>query len=195
MKIRNIVMIGVAAALVGATAACGGDDDSGLPTVTQQSTSSAAASTSAAATGYEAEITDGDKRPTVDVLNEMLQKALDPKIPAKDKTDLVEDSEVDPNLFNQLVKVAKENPDVTYKIKKPITGAGPHKANVKVEVKLPDNPPTKIDASIVYQDGRWKLSKSTVCPLLTANDVKTPLCTDGTSSTAKKKSATSKSAG
>lgn len=194
MKIRNFVMIGIAAALVGTTAACGSDDDGGLPKVTQTSATSAESS-AAAGDSADSELTNAKKRPSVEALNDMLQQALDPKIPPKDKTELVEGSEIDPDLFNQLVKAVKDNPGVTYKIKKPITGAGPSKANVKVEVKLPDNPPTKIDASIVYDNGRWKLSKQTVCPLLTANDVKTPLCTDGSSTTSKKKVATSKSAG
>ncbi|GAA4679110.1 hypothetical protein [Gordonia humi] len=190
MKIRNFVTGAVVAAAVAATAACGSDDGSNdLPPVptADSSTTSAAADSSAAADADP--LTDAKKVPNVAALNEMLDTALDPKVKAADKTDLVEGSEVDPALFNQLVKAVKDNPDVTYKIKPPVTKNGPNKAKVKVEVKLPDNPPTKIDAAIVFDNGRWKLSKSTVCPLLQANDVKSKLCADSsaTETTSKKK--------
>ncbi|GAA3964106.1 hypothetical protein [Gordonia caeni] len=195
MKFRKFLVVGAVTALVGVTAACG-SDDSNLPAVpTASTTSESAAASGAEDASLEAELSNEKKRPTVAALNEMLQIALDPDVPPKDKTQLVEGSEVDPDLFDQLVKVAKENPDVTYEIKKPVVGNGPKRASVKVEVKLPDNPPTKIDASIVYEDGRWKLSKSTVCPLLQAGDVKTPLCSDASgasagNSTSKKSSKT-----
>lgn len=182
MKFRKFVMVGVTAAAVAATAACGGgDDDSGLPEVTTSSSASTAADD-----GLDAQLTNASKRPSVEVLNEMLQKALNPKIPAADKTSLVEGSEVDPDLFDQLVTVAEDNPDVTYEIKRPVISDGPRKAKVKVEVKLPDNPPTKVDAAIVYDNGRWKLAKSTVCPLLSSGDVKSPLCADETTGSSKK---------
>lgn len=183
MNIRKLAITGALVGAVGLTAACGGGNDDLIAPISHASaasSSSAAASPSAATAeeGYEAELTNKNKRPTVEALNWMLQQALAPDIKAKDKTDLVEGSEVDPGLFNQLVKAAKDNPDVTYEIKKPITGAGPGKANVKVEVRIPDNPPTKLDASIVYDNGRWKLSKSTVCPLLQGANVESPLCSD-----------------
>lgn len=185
MKFRKYLMVGIVAAAVSATAACGSDDSNDLPVVTSKASTTAAAASGSA----EDQLTDPDKRPSVEALNTMLQEALDPDIPAKDKTQLVQGSEVDPDLFKELVKAKEENPDVTYQIKKPVVGNGPKRASVKVEVKIPDNPPTKLDASIVYDNGRWKLSKDTVCPLLTAYEVDTPLCADsaGASSTAKKK--------
>lgn len=192
MKIRKFLAIGVAVAAVSVTAACGSSDDN-LPPMPSASTSAAAASGSAAATGYEAEITDAAKKPSVEVLNEMLDTALDPKVPAKDKVDLVEGAEADPDLFNQLVKVAKDNPDVTYVIQKPIRSNGPKRATFNVMVTIPGNQPTPLAASIVYDDGRWKLSKETVCPLLAQGEVKTPLCPASASASGSAKSSTAKS--
>lgn len=192
MKIRKFVTGAVIAGAVALTAACGGSDSS-APPVPASSTSSAAATTSAA-TGTDAEMTNAKKVPSVAALNDMLQQALDPSIKPADKVQLVEGSEVDPNLFKQLVKAKQDNPGVTYEIKRPVLKAGPNRAKVKVAITLPGNPPTKIDASIVYDNGRWKLSKQTVCPLLSAAEVKSPLCTDG-SSTSKKAPSTSKAAG
>lgn len=192
MKYRKFLVIGSVAAMLSVTAACGSDDNA-LPPVPP-----APSSTSAAAGGEDsdlvAQLSNAKKRPTVDALNEMLAMALDPDVPAADKVDLVEGAEADPKLFDQLVKVAKENPDVSYEIKKPVVGNGPKRASVKVEVKLPDNPPTMIDAAIVYDDGRWKLAKSTVCPLLEAGDVKSPLCADQGATKSKSAKSTSKSA-
>ncbi|GAA4747117.1 hypothetical protein [Gordonia alkaliphila] len=193
MKYRKFLVVGAVAGMLSVTAACGSDDSSLPPVPTAQSTTS-----SAAAGGEDsdlvAQLSNPKKRPTVDALNEMLEMALDPDVPAEDKVDLVEGAEADPKLFDQLVKVAKENPDVTYEIKNPVIGNGPKRASVKVEVTLPDNPPTMIDAAIVYDNGRWKLSKSTVCPLLEAGDVKSPLCTDSGASKSKSAKSTSKSA-
>lgn len=192
MKYRKFLVIGSVAAMLSVTAACGSDDNA-LPPVPP-----APSSTSAAAGGEDsdlvAQLSNAKKRPTVEALNEMLAMALDPDVPAADKVDLVEGAEADPKLFDQLVKVAKENPDVSYEIKKPVVGNGPKRASVKVEVKLPDNPPTMIDAAIVYDDGRWKLAKSTVCPLLEAGDVKSPLCADQGATKSKSAKSTSKSA-
>lgn len=190
MKFRKYLMVGIVAAAVSTTAACGSDSSNDLPVVTSATSSAAAAPGS---TSLDDQMTNSKQRPSVEALNDMLQQALDPKIPPKDKIKLVEGSEADPDLFNQLVKAKEENPDVTYKIKKPVVGNGPGKASVKVEVKLPDNPPTKIDASIVYDNGRWKLSKDTVCTLLTAYDVKTVLCTDSSDKSGSAKSESSKS--
>ncbi|WP_199832514.1 hypothetical protein [Gordonia iterans] len=190
MKYRKFVMAGAIAALALVPVACGSDDN--LPPVPQAASATESDSAVAQEQGLEAELSNGTKRPSIEALNEMLQMALDPKIPSKDKTELVEGSEVDPKLFDQLVEVAEDNPDVTYTIMKPVISNGPNRASVKFEIRIPDNPPTKIDASIVYDQGRWKLSKQTVCPLLSAQKVKTPLCEDEASSSSAKKSTTAK---
>nr|WP_202422026.1 hypothetical protein [Gordonia sp. SID5947] len=159
------------AASVASVAACG-SDDSDVPDVPTVSS----AASSADAGGSSDDVTDPNKRPSVETLNAMLTKALDPNVPNSEKTELVEGSSADPTVFDKLVKAKQDNPDVTYEIFPPVIPDGPNKATVKVQVKLPDNPPTKLDAGIVYTDGRWMLSSATVCPLITANNVTTPMC-------------------
>jgi hypothetical protein len=185
LKIRNFVAVAVVAAAVTTTAACGSDDP-GVPPVPTSASSSADASTSAAPTGTEAEMTNASKVPSVAALNDMLTTALDPKIKASEKVDLIEGSEKDPSIFDKLVKAKKDNPKVTYRIKAPVTKNGPKKAKVKVLVKIPGNPANPIDASIVFDDGRWKLSKDTVCSLLAMSDTKSPLCASDAPSSKKK---------
>lgn len=186
MRIAKFV---AAAAVVGAAtslAACssGSDDAPALPPATSATTTSSASADASGITG----VTDPNKRPSVATLNKMLDTALDAKVPNSQKTDLVEGAERDPQVFDKLNKALADNPGVTYKIFPPVIPAGPKKANVKVQVKLPDNPPTKLEASIVFIDGRWKLANSTVCPLLTANNVKSAMCTSTESSKAAKPS-------
>ncbi|MDL9944432.1 hypothetical protein QSJ19_02290 [Gordonia sp. ABSL11-1] len=174
MKFPKIVTAALIAASVASVAACG-SDDSDIPEVP---TVSSADSSADAGSGGDSGVTNPNQRPSVATLNEMLNTALDPNVPNSQKTELVEGSSADPKIFDELVKAKQDNPDVTYEIFPPVIPAGPNKATVKVQVKLPDNPPTKLDASIVYVDGRWKLSRNTVCPLITANNVTTPMCTD-----------------
>ena len=89
MKFRKFLLVGVVAGAVTLTAACGSDDKSDQPPVPPATTTTSAAATSAD-NSLDAQLTDPNKKPTVAALNDMLDKALDPSIPAKDKTDLVE---------------------------------------------------------------------------------------------------------
>lgn len=175
MKFPKFVTAALIAGAVASVAACGSSDNDvpPVPTTTAAATSEAAGSSSTAI----GNVTNPNQRPSVATLNAMLNKALDPNTPNAEKVQLVEGAEKDPAVFTKLVQARQQNPDVTYQIYPPVIPAGPNKATVKVQVKLPDNPPTKVDAGIVYADGRWKLSSNTVCPLLTANNVKTAMCT------------------
>ncbi|GAB90378.1 hypothetical protein [Gordonia rhizosphera] len=176
MKFSKIVTAALIAGSIATVAACG-SDDSDVPSVPTVSSATAASGTAGG-------VTDPNTRPSVATLNQMLTEALDPDVPNAEKTRLVEGSSADPTVFDKLVQAKEENPDVTYEIFPPVIPAGPNKATVKVQVKLPDNPPTKLDASIVYVDGRWKLSKDTVCPLITANNIESPMCVTASTSSA-----------
>ncbi|GAC70017.1 hypothetical protein [Gordonia soli] len=175
MKYPKIVTAAMIAAAVTSLAACGSDDGGDAPPLPTTTAASASASGGASG-GSDTDLTDAKKRPGVAALNDMLDKALDPNVPNSQKTQLVEGSSADPEIFDKLVAAKKENPGVTYKIIPPVIPAGPNKAKVKVQVKLPDNPPANLEAGITYSQGRWKLSKDTVCPLITTNGVKSAMC-------------------
>ncbi|GED98257.1 hypothetical protein [Gordonia crocea] len=180
MRFPKIVAGMLAAGLALSVTACGGGgDDDGLPPMSPVSSETTTTTTteSNAAGKYDISgVTNPKKRPTVKTLNQMLDMALDPSVPNTEKTKLVEGSEKDPDVFDKLVQARKENPDATYKIFPPVIPAGPKKATVKVQLKIGDNPPVKAEAGIVFVNGRWKLAKNTVCPLLSGNNVKTPMC-------------------
>ncbi|WP_461417749.1 hypothetical protein [Gordonia sp. GN26] len=153
-------------------AACGGDDSDAPPAPTLTSTADAGA----AGGDTESEITNGSKPPSIAALNELVDTAVDPKIPSKDKIVLVEGSEKDPAIFDQLVKARAENSDVDWVLVNPVISAGPNKARVKVRIETAGNPPTNAESTIVFDDGRWKLSQETVCNLLGLYQVKSPMC-------------------
>ncbi len=178
MKLPKIFAGVLVAGMALSVAACGGGDDGGLPPLPPVSASTqASAADSAAAGKYDLPgVTNPKVRPSVKTLNKMLDLALDPNVPNSEKTKLVEGSEKDPDVFDKLVQARKDNPDATYKIFPPVIPAGPKRATVKVQLKIGENPPAKAEASIVYVNGRWKLSKDTVCPLLSGNNVRTPMC-------------------
>jgi len=169
LKLRKFVTAGVAVCAFLSIAACSDDSDS--PATTTAATSSAA--TSSAAGGG---LTDPSKPPTAAELNTMLQKALDPNIPASEKTDLVQDSEKDPKIFDTLVAAAAANPDLEYQIVAPVRPAGTNQAKANVKVKFPDTPEQQVEALIVFDDGTWKLSSTTVCLLLSAANETSPMC-------------------
>lgn len=176
-KLITAAVIAGSIALV--STGCGSDDDSDVPMPTTTAAQTSTATDAGTGTsGADADVTDAKKRPSAATLNTMLETALDPAVDASEKVDLVEGAEKDPAIFDTLVKLVKDNPDVTYKIIPPVTSDGPNKAKVKVQIKLPDNPATTTDASISFKDGRWKLSQATVCGLvaLGGDSVKTKMC-------------------
>ncbi|MFT4124792.1 MAG: hypothetical protein QM662_00990 [Gordonia sp. (in: high G+C Gram-positive bacteria)] len=184
----------VAAAVTVSLAACGGEDDAdAVPTV--PATSSAAASTGAAASsgaqgGGIGNVTNSRVLPTVAQLNAMLETALDPDVPNSQKVALVQHSERDPDIFDKLVQARRDNPDVRYSIRGPVRTDGPNRGKVRVNVKLPEQAPTDIDAQIVFDHGRWKLASSTVCPLITGNGVSSAMCPSASTSRTGSTSAT-----
>ncbi|MEP9391323.1 hypothetical protein ABLE92_07125 [Gordonia sp. VNQ95] len=165
-KFVGAVMI--AAAVTAGLTACGGDDGSDdIPTIP-------ATSSSTASDGSD--VTNPDSPPSVATLNQMLDTALDPQVPNAQKVVLVQNSEKDPSVFDKLVEARQQNQDVTYTLKGPVTVDGPNRATVRATVKLPDQAPQDIDAQIVYDNGRWKLASSFVCPLITNNGVTSAMC-------------------
>ncbi|MBA4022477.1 MAG: hypothetical protein C0482_08935 [Gordonia sp.] len=165
---------GVAVCAFLSIAACSDDGGSDDPTTTT-STTTAAEPSGSTGTG-DGDLTNAKKPPTAAALNQMLEKALDPNVPATEKTELVEGSEKDPALFDKLVAGREANPDLTYEIVAPVRPAGTNQAKANVKVQLPDAPQQQVEALIVFDNGTWKLSSTTVCLLLSGANVKSPMC-------------------
>lgn len=173
MKLRKFVTAGVAVCAFLSIAACSDDGGSDDPTTT---TSSVVTEPSTGGTTGSTDLTDPKKPPTAAALNTMLETALDPTVPASEKTELVEGSEKDPALFDKLIQGKEANPDVTYEIVAPVRPAGTNQAKANVKVKFPDQPQQQVEALITFDNGRWKLSSTTVCLLLSGANVKSAMC-------------------
>jgi hypothetical protein len=175
LKLRKFVTAGVALCAFVSIAACSDDGGSDEPTTTTTTTTVADPSGSTSVGGNK-DLTDPKKPPTAAALNTMLVTALDPKIPNTEKTELVEGSDADPEIFDKLIAGMKANPDVTYEIVAPVRPAGANQAKANVKINFPDQPQTQVEALIAFNEGRWKLSKTTVCLLLSGANEKSPMC-------------------
>ncbi|MDL9937424.1 hypothetical protein QSJ18_11770 [Gordonia sp. ABSL1-1] len=178
MKIRKFLTATMIATALVSVAACG-DDSSDAPPVPTANAATTTGDSSAAPAQPGAigtDITNKSKPPSLTTLNAMITKALDPEVANSEKVVLVEGSEKDPAIFKKLVAAKKANPNISYELVAPVTRQGPKRAKVTVQVATPDNPPTSVDATIVYDDGRWKLSNETVCLLLSAYNEKSAMC-------------------
>ena len=176
MKLRKFVTAGVALCAFVSIAACSDDGGSDDPTTTTTTTTTTDTGPSGSTAPGEPDLTDPKKPPTAAALNDMLTVALDPNIPNTEKTELVEGSDADPEIFDKLIAGMKANPDVTYEIVAPVRPAGANQAKANVKINFPDQPQTQVEALIAYNEGRWKLSKTTVCLLLSGANEKSPMC-------------------
>ena len=177
MKLRKFVTAGVALCAFVSIAACSDDGGSSDPTTTTTTTTTTDAGPSGSSGAVSADgLTDPKKPPTAAALNTMLVTALNPDIPNTEKTELVEGSDADPEIFDKLIAGMKANPDVTYEIVAPVRPAGANQAKANVKINFPDQPQTQVEALIAYNEGRWKLSKTTVCLLLSGANEKSPMC-------------------
>ena len=88
--------------------------------------------------------------PTLQQLQALLDRALDPKVPTKDKLDTVEDGEKSPELFEKITQ-AKQESNATIKLSGQIIPTDPTTRTVHVEVKF------------IYDKKKWKISKSYMC--------------------------------
>ncbi|MFJ6097365.1 hypothetical protein [Williamsia muralis] len=165
---------GVALCAFVSIAACSDDGGSSDPTTT--TTTSTTTETGPSGSASPDGLTDPKKPPTAAALNDMLKVALNPNIPNTEKTELVEGSDADPEIFDKLIAGMKANPDVTYEIVAPVRPAGANQAKANVKINFPDQPQTQVEALIAYNEGRWKLSKTTVCLLLSGANEKSPMC-------------------
>ncbi|WP_019204274.1 hypothetical protein [Tsukamurella sp. 1534] len=142
--------------LAGLTVGACGQDESKAPP------SSPGAASAAQAT--EAPSTTPDRAPSAAQLEAMLARAVDPGVPAGDKIVLVQGAtEADAPLFDELVRVRADNPNVTWRLGKPVLEQ-PGLAKAPVSALLGETNQTAY-ATVVF-DGTWKLQREYACDIL-----------------------------
>ena len=133
--------------------ACGGDKDSD-----KSSSSSAAPSSSSAAK---------KKTPSAAELTAVLNRAVDPKVPAEQKTDTVVGGEKAPQLFTALTK-SREQSKAELKVVDPVLPSlTPGNVNATVTLTIPQQQPNNIsNVEFVNEGGKWKLDQKWACTLV-----------------------------
>ncbi|GAA1076515.1 hypothetical protein [Tsukamurella spumae] len=163
---RERVLMAPVAVLVGlACGACGG-----------QNTESRSSGPSVASVEVtEAPSSTPDRAPSTQQLEEMLSRAIDPKVPLDQKILLVQGAApADAPLFDELVKLRADNPTVSWHISKPVLEQpGVAKAQFSV---LMGGTNQLAYATLVFDDGRWKLQKSYACQMITQVGRDSPSC-------------------
>ncbi|MBD8507772.1 hypothetical protein HT102_14885 [Hoyosella sp. G463] len=169
MKLRNIMVVGIAAPALMLTA-CGSEDGG---------TTDGPEQTNDAAPSAQCEVPEGDI-PTGPELLEILNAALDPAVPEDEKAMLIEGGGDDPELWAQLSAEAAQNPDIQYEIPDTPDAVFPLdectlSANFTLQIS-PDQPANTGSLFFVAEDGRWKLSRDDACNFVTSFALETDLC-------------------
>ncbi|WP_424809649.1 hypothetical protein [Rhodococcus sp. 27YEA15] len=170
MMIRKMTVAAVAVAAALAMTACSSDDNKTDTTTTASTTTSAAAAATTTTVDEPAAAL-----PTAAELNEKLTQALDEGVPAGDKTSLVQGSEADPELINQVVAAAKAN-NAQVEIVDPVVDTGSDTASASLNIIVNGQALPSSQASFVYEDGTWKLAKVTACTIVAMAGLTTPAC-------------------
>ncbi|MGQ4597762.1 hypothetical protein [Nocardia sp. R6R-6] len=159
MKLRKtgrIAFAGLAVAAALSLAACGSDDTSGSRTPTRTTSASATA----------------PAPPTVDELNALLQRALDPAVPSDEKLELVQGIEADPSLPNRLAEAFRQaNATVV------VTGVTAFGDSVTAQAEFTVNgQQNQVDVPFVLDAGKWKVQKAWACQALANLNQQSPAC-------------------
>ncbi|MBF6203283.1 hypothetical protein K8O92_19435 [Nocardia asteroides] len=162
MKLPTTGRIAVASLAFAAAlglAACGGDDASDSPTATR--TTAAASPTGST-----------PAPPTVDELNALLQRALDPTVPNEQKLESVQGIEADPALPNRLADAFRQA-NATAVVTGVTVFGDSVSAQAKFTINGQENP---VDVPFVLDGGKWKVQKAWACQALANLNQQSPAC-------------------
>ncbi|WP_374227994.1 hypothetical protein [Rhodococcus qingshengii] len=165
MKLQKMTVAAVAIAAALTMTACGSDGGD-----TKESTSAKPTTTTSSAPTTTVEL------PTAAELNGKVAQALDESTPAADKVNLVQGAEADPELINQVAAAAKAA-GAQVEVLDPVTDTGSETAAAALNIVVNGQPlQGGMQASFVYEDGVWKLSKTTACTIVQFANLTTPAC-------------------
>ncbi|MGK8523149.1 hypothetical protein ACRS6B_17030 [Nocardia asteroides] len=158
-KTGRVAVAGLALAVTLGLAACGGDDTGESPTSARTTAGAAVTATTPAP-------------PTVDELNTLLQRALDPAVPNDQKLELVQGIEADPGLPNRLAE-AFQQANATAVVTGVTAFGDSVSAQAKFTINGQENP---VDVPFVLDGGRWKVQKAWACQALVNLNQQSPAC-------------------
>ena len=174
---RRISAAALATAAGLALAACSSDEE-------ENNAPDSAATTQAESTeGSEGGDSATPEQPTAADLNAVLATATDPAASEEDKVATVQGGETAPELFETMA-ASKAETGATFEVVDPVLpGYAPQSVLATVNFSVPEEPGQTADnVEFVYEDGKWKLSQSWACTLITntvAPEQVPAMCTDG----------------
>lgn len=158
MKFTKTSITAATVGLALTLAACSDDADNADKAAETTSSAATSSSTEAAQVGV----------PTKEELNEVLQRAADPNLPAEERVNTVEGGEQFPELFDTMA-AAKAESGAEFNVVDPVLpGYAEGTALATVAYSLPEREVQPADnVEFIYQDGHWKLSREWACVLVT----------------------------
>lgn len=113
-------------------------------------------------------VTEEPALPTAAELNEIFARATDPAVPVEEKVGSVQGGETAPEIFDTMTR-AREETDANFVVVDPIIpGYTPDSALAVVEYSTAEQGGgTAENVEFIFEDGRWKLSQSWACTLIT----------------------------
>lgn len=126
-----------------------------------------------------AETTEAAPLPTAEELNDVLNRAVAPGVPAEEKVDTVQNGDQAVELFDVMTNLQEENNSTFVVVDPVMPGLVPDSVQTQIEMTVPDQEPNTIDGvQFVSEDGQWKLSQEWACTLVSnvAPDQIPPSC-------------------
>ncbi|MGO4613444.1 hypothetical protein AB4305_04675 [Nocardia sp. 2YAB30] len=113
-------------------------------------------------------------KPSVQQLNERLQKAFDPNVPNKEKISWIQAAEQDPYLVANLVDAAKKQ-----NVKVEVTNVGdPKDGKLKADAKvtIDGTPVDNAFIQFVSEGGEWKVDHTFACNIVKSAKIESAAC-------------------
>lgn len=170
MKLSKLVTLMTAVAASVTLVACAGED----------ATEGSTAAETTAETTTEAAVVD---LPAATELNDVLSMATNPEAPLEERRQTVQGGEsVDQELFDTMVASQQESGAQFQVVDPVLPGYTPDSVLTTVNFTLPEmEPQVAENVEFIYEEGRWKLSQSWACTLVTntvAPDQVPAMCVD-----------------
>ncbi|MQY26400.1 hypothetical protein [Nocardia aurantia] len=155
-----------AVALAALLAGCSDSPEQTTATASSTAAAAAAPGTCPASAKYPA-------TPTLDQLNALLRRGLDPNVPAAQKVELVQGTEADPDIFNRMTAALKQA-DLSVNINN-VTDHCDGTATADAVLTL-NGQPNPGQVPLVADQGTWKLDKTWACGIVTTLGQSSSIC-------------------
>jgi hypothetical protein len=163
-KTGRIAIAGLAVAAALTMTACGGDD--------KESDKPARSTTTSQSTTADAADPNVPPVPTVDELNQQLQRALDPNVPNEEKLQWIQGAEADPNLPTTLTQAYQQSGASIE-----VVSVTPLGDTISATTNFVINGQTnEVTVPFVAEDGKWKVQQQWACDMLTAASLQSAAC-------------------